>query len=487
MRLLLIRCLLACCAAALLLAGCASEPKTGEKKKRTVLMTEYDDERVGREASVDVAAQMGVLDDPELNDYVTEIGLKLLRGLARRSFQYHFAVIDQVEPNAFALPGGYVFVTRGLLALVSSEDELACVLGHEITHVNHRHAAAQQDLASRGIAMPWIRAGRLASYSRDMERDADDGGQILCAAAGYDPIGMSTFLENLGQYERLRVGHRNPGFFDTHPGSTERAASNAVRASELRWRRDPLLGDTRKSLLAKIDGLPLGERPEAGVFRDELFLHPDLDFQIRFPSGWYTANSNAAVGASEPRGRAVVFLMGDAPPGEPQKIAQAWADKTNETQRLDVRDSRPVKIGQIDAWRMQVDTRMGGGSVSSLVTFIPYHGATWRITGMSRASDSEQFLGRTLNTMRSFRPLDDEERRSIVGYRLGLAQARVGESLEALGQRTGSAWGVPELAVYNGVFIDHRFEGGESVKIALEVPYAGPAPKPPGGAQAPSR
>lgn len=467
------------CVLSLVLGGCASEPKKGAKKKRTILMTEYDDKDVGRQASVDVKAQMGVLDDEALNAYVTEIGLKLLRGLPRRMFHYQFMVVDQTEPNAFALPGGYIFVSRGLLALTNTEDELACVIGHEITHVNHRHAAAQQDLASRGIAMPWIKAGRLAAYSRDMERDADKGGQILCAAAGYDPMAMSTFLENLGQAERLRVGHsRNPGFFDTHPGSTERASSNAVRASEIRWQRDPLLGDTRESLLAKIDGLPLGQRPEAGIFRDELFLHPDLDFQIRFPRGWYTANSAATVGAAEPRGRAIVFLSADAPPGEPQKIAEAWAEKTRETQRLDIRDSRPVKIGHIDAWRMKLETTMGGGSVGSLVTFIPYRNATWRVTGMSRASQAEDFQGRTLQTTRSFRPLEPEEREGIVETRLAVVQARDGESLEALTQRTGSVWQIQELAVHNGVFIDHRFRRGDHVKVARSKPYRGKAPKP---------
>ena len=180
--------------AAVLMLGqvaCSSAPKS-KKKKRTILMTEYDDARVGREASQDVAAQMGLLGNPDLDSYITEIGRKLLRGLPRRQFQFNFAVVDQVEPNAFALPGGYVFISRGLLLLANSEDELACVIGHEITHVAHRHAAAQQGLAKHisPVAMPWARAGRMAAYGRDMERDADKGGQLLCAAAGYDPMGM---------------------------------------------------------------------------------------------------------------------------------------------------------------------------------------------------------------------------------------------------------------------------------------------------------
>ena len=467
-----IRIVSAACALVLVAGACSSPPKKKGPKKRTVLMTSYDDSRVGQEAAVDVSAQMGVLDDPELNAYVNEIGRKLLRGLPRRSFRYQFAVVDQTEPNAFALPGGYVFVSRGLLALAVNEDELACVLGHEIVHVNHRHAAAQQGLASRGIAMPWVRAGKNAAYGRDMERDADKGGQILCAAAGYDPMAMSTFLASLGRAERSQLGYaRNASFLDTHPGSSERAAVNAVRASEIRWRRDPRLGDTQRSLYAKIDGLPVGQRPEAGVFRGDLFLHPDLDFQIRFPRGWATSNSNQAVGAAEPRGQAIVFLTADAPLGEPHSIAEEWAKKTGESQPIDVQDSKHVKVGKIDAWRLEVDSSSRAGKLSSMVTFIPYREATWRVTGMSRASQADNFLGRTLSTTRSFRPLDDAERASIVSTTLAIVEARRGESLETLSERTGNTWPLSELALANNVFIDHRFQGGEAVKIVRTSPY----------------
>ena len=198
-----------------------------EKKKRNILLTEYDDARVGAEASRDVEAEIGLLDDPELDAYVSQIGRRLLRGVPRRSFHYQFSIVDQFEPNAFALPGGYIFISRGLLALANSEDELANVIGHEITHAALRHSAARQDIERGGnpLSMGWVRAANLAAYGRDMERTADREGQKLAAAAGYDPMGMSTFLGNLGQMERLRIGHtRMPSFFDTHPGSRGRAA-----------------------------------------------------------------------------------------------------------------------------------------------------------------------------------------------------------------------------------------------------------------------
>jgi len=462
------------CAALLGAAACASSPKSSGQKKRTILMTEYDDERVGREASSDVAAEMGLLDDPDLTAYVRDIGLKLLRGLPRRSFQYQFAVVDQPEPNAFALPGGYIFISRGLLAMANNEDELACVIGHEITHAAHRHAAAQQALAKRGnpLAMPWNRAARMAAYGRDMERDADRGGQILCAAAGYDPMGMSTFLDNLGQAERLQVGYtRGPSFFDTHPGSQERAAVNAIRASELRWERDPTLGDTRASHLRRIEGLPLGQRPEAGVFQGDRFLHPDLDFQVRFPRGWHTSNSNRAVGAASPRGDAVVFLTADLPAGDVKEVAETWVEKTKENEHITVVESKPIKIGELDAWRMKIHAGGGGGSVTAYVTFVPYGNMTWRITGASPSSRAGDYVGRFSNTTRSFRPLTEEERSSVRAKRLRLAKARPGEDLVELGRRYDNAWKPGNTAVYNAIFPNHRFEGGELVKMAHVEPY----------------
>lgn len=462
--------LIAFAATALATTGCASSPKSGKgKPKRVVLSTEYDDARVGRDASVDVKNELGALDNAELDAYVGAIGRKLLRGVPRKSFDYQFTVIDQEEPNAFALPGGYIFVSRGLLALANNEDEVACVLGHEIIHAAKRHAAAQQALAGamNPLAMPWNRAASMAAYGRDMERDADKGGQILCAAAGYDPMAMSTFLESLEQLQRLQKGYsRRPSFFDTHPGTKERVASNSVRAGEIRWHRDPNIGDSRAAFLAQVDGLPVGQRPETGIFEGDSFLHPTLDFHIRFPDGWRQMNANQAVGAMEPRGQAVIFLMTGKGGGSAQRMAEVWAERAKEEQRAQVKDSRPVKIGHIDAWRMKLEMPGPGVRVASTVTFIPYRDATWRVTGTSRASSADKYLGRTLSTTRSFRPLTLQEKRSIKTLRLRSVQARKGENVFALSKRTGNAWSPAMTAVSNGVFVDHRFEGGEQVKIA---------------------
>jgi predicted Zn-dependent protease len=154
-------------------------------------------------------------------------------------------------------------------------------------------------------------------------------------------------------------------------------------------------------------------------------------------------------------------------------VAESFAEKTKEEFHLEVKQSKPVKIGRLDAWRMQLE---GGRKVAN-VTFIPYRGATWRITGFSRSDVAKRYLPDTLNAARSFRPLTAAQRDSIEVTRLSLVEARSGEDLAALGRRTGNAWDPSRTAVLNGVFANHRFEGGELVKIARAEPYSAKPPR----------
>ncbi|MFP6639910.1 MAG: M48 family metalloprotease, partial [Myxococcota bacterium] len=144
--------------------GSAIQPQ----RKQTVLDTDYDDKKAGAEESEYLATAMGLVEDPALNEYVTAIGKRMLPFAPRRPFQYTFTIVDQPAPNAFALPGGHVYVSRGLLTLVNSEDELACVIGHEITHAAERHAAGRQEYGRRlnPFSIGYMRAGQLAAYGR---------------------------------------------------------------------------------------------------------------------------------------------------------------------------------------------------------------------------------------------------------------------------------------------------------------------------------
>jgi len=453
--------------AVLLATGCASsgsKKKDDGKRKRTVLLTSSDDVRVGAEAAETVEADMGLLDDAELQAYVEAIGKKLLRGLPRRNFAYTFSIVDQMEPNAFALPGGHIYVSRGLLALINNVDELACVLGHEIIHSANRHSAQQQAVSryQSPLSLPRSRAATLASYSRDMEREADTFGQRLCAAAGYDPMGLSTFLRSLDQRERLLIGApRAPTFYDTHPGSRERASACSARAGELRWMREPGAADVRTVHLEQIDGMVIGDRPETGVFVDDLFIHPVLGFEMRFPKGWLLQNSNRAVGAMAPRREAAVYLTGDLPAGDLVEVADDFTKKAQEESPVDLVEKKRVRVGAIEAVRYGYE----GGPIAAKVTFFPFAGATWRMVGIVPRAASDRYLGQILLSMRSFGPLTDEHRALVHVDRLRVVLARPEEDIVALGQRTQSILDPSANALLNGMLGNEVFKGGELMKV----------------------
>jgi predicted Zn-dependent protease len=244
-----------------------------------------------------------------------------------------------------------------------------------------------------------------------------------------------------------------------------------VRASELRWKRDPARADGRVALLAQIDGLPLGPRPDGGVFRGDWFLQPAMNFQVRFPSRWKTSNTNAMVGASSPTGSAIVVLTAAPPTATGREAADQWLAEAQKDQKITVVESKPASSGTISTWRLLVESRDRRGSLSSYVTAIPYGPATFMVTGMAPSRVAKQELPRTLEVARSFGPLSAEARASIKGTTLDVVKAQAGETPFAIASRTGSSWSGAEVAAYNGVGEDRRFETGDLVKVARESAY----------------
>jgi predicted Zn-dependent protease len=435
---------------------------------RTVLLdSTYDDKAVGDKAAKGVDAQIGLLGDAALDAYIQGIGDKLLRAIPNRPFSYQFKVVDQTAPNAFALPGGHIYVSRGLLALANDEDELACVIGHEIGHVVKRHAAAQQEASATSpspLMNGMLRAGQLAAFSRDLERSADHDGQILCAAAGYDPRGLARFLESLMNWEKVETGNvREASFFDSHPLSSERSTVARVDASQLRWTRDPKLGDPRAALLAHITGLPIGQRPEAGMFLGDVFVHPGLGFKMRFPRGWAKQNNPQMVGAQSPRGNAIVYLAADVPPGEPRKVAEDWAEQ-NVKGKAEIDDAAAFAVNGMQGWRLDVT----GRGMRAIIAFIPFAKSVFRMMG---AAQEQKDLDMTVVTARSFRELSDQDRAALRETRLAVETAQPGEDFAALTSRTKNTWGSYQTALFNGMPPSQRFAGGETIKIARETPY----------------
>ena len=446
------------------------------RRRRTILLkTVYDDDAVGTEQSTIVESELGLYSDEDLERYVNSVAIRLLRYTTSRPFEYVFKIVDQVAPNAFALPGGKIYLSRGLLSLVGSEDELAAVIGHEITHAAERHAAARIEHARRlnPLSMGFMRAAAIAAYGREHERDADRGGQILCAKAGYDPIGIATFLRKLDASERYEVGwSRLPFFLATHPTSPERSALASQRAAELEWKpAAPVAAQHSKTYPEMIDGLVLGDDPAGGLFHEGRFVHPDMRFSLRFPPGWETSNSPQAVSAAPIARDAEASLSAVGAAGDLEKTVDELLSGERDDARIRVLERRRQKFGDLPGIR--VVARASGLHLE--LAFIEYGDLIFQLAMKSSPGAAPRYRGRANAFIQSFRPLDSKGIYSLEVTRLRVARARAGETLAQLSARTRNALELSFTGVLNDVFPSTPLERGQPIKIGLAEPYI---PKP---------
>jgi predicted Zn-dependent protease len=475
--------------------GCAAEREMVHS--HSVLMSTSAEEEIGDEAAESVENKLGFYDDPDIQAYVQSIGERLARNSPRREVRYQFHVVEMIEPNAFALPGGHVYVSRGLLALVNTEEELACVLAHEVAHVALRHHAYREleerkakvigavatlvGAAAGGAGGALVAAqsgmaaaqGMLAAYGRDQEREADWLGQEIARDAGWNPLGMASFLESLDREARLRHGaSRRVNYFDTHPGSVERLAKATVRYEHATPLPDDRRG--RADFLEAADGLIVGQNPDEGFFVGQRFIHPALDLTLRFPDGWETFNEHSAVRAVSPRRNAMVILELQGDGDDPKAAAQEYAEKVG----VPLDDPQASRINGNLAFRARTHLDLEGSKVKADVTWIAYDGHIYRIMGVvpvGRLAGGGEFA----RTARSFRRLGASERDRLRVTRMRVAVAEPGETIDALSLRTRNSWSHDETAVMNGRAVDEPFAGGETVKIAVPEPWTPkPEPKP---------
>jgi predicted Zn-dependent protease len=451
--------------------------KAPQRPGRIVLDTVYDDQRVGQDQSSLIEAELGLVEDEALNRYVTSVAKRLLRHATDRPFDYEFKIVDQSVPNAFALPGGKIYVSRGLLALAISEDELAGVIGHEITHATERHASARMDYSRRinPFTIGFLRAAAIAEYGRNQEHDADRGGQLLAQKAGYDPMAIGHFLRRLDSAERYEVGWaRLPSYLATHPTSPQRAAQISDRASGLDWTPVPPIADEHPDgFFGMIDGLVIGDDPAGGLFvDDERFVHPDLGFSIRFPEGWDTMNTPQAVRALSPGRDAMAELgvIGDESQ-ELDEAVDAFLEREFEGLRVRVLDRREIRQGDEPGLRIEGRATNAYGGLSFQMTFLRHEGLIYRLSMLTQGTSRDRYRGRARAFARSFRPLDEEGKHSLRVTRLRIARAQENETLQALCERTRNELEVVFTGVLNGRFADSELSRREPIKIGIAEPY----------------
>lgn len=463
--------------ALLLLAACAENPVTG--KKDFVMMSESQEIEIGRKYDEEVVKkQYRVYESKPLQDYVDRIGQKLAKQSHRPQLQYRFTVLDSPEVNAFALPGGYVYVTRGILPYLNSEAELAAVVGHEIAHVTARHGVRQQSAAQAAnigltiasIFVPEIasRAGQdlanilggalLSGYGRDHELEADRLGAEYLARAEYDPQAIIRVLralknQELKDAELARQEGREPrrysGLFATHPDNDTRLKEVVGEADKLAPAA-PFEG--RDEFLAVIEGLTFNESSDQGVLRNNAFYHGDLGIALQFPDAWQVHNLPDAVIAVSPRGEARMQLkMDPKPTGTPAEYARRLAGGSAQIQ--------PLEINGLSAARIDLP--------NTVATVIYLGKQAFVLQGVGKTRQNLAAHRDTMiRTMHSFHALTAEERKTVRPLTLRVVKARQGDTYARLAQ--GSPLGSSAesyLRLINAQYPSGEPQPGQRIKI----------------------
>jgi predicted Zn-dependent protease len=467
--------------------GCAVNPVSG--RREVILMSEEREREIDRQEAKAVEEQLGLVADPAINAYIDAIGQELASHSPRKGVEYHFAVVEMDEPNAFALPGGHVYVSRGLLLTANSEAEVANVIGHEIGHVAARHAA-QRDVNQKvvGIAtllgtigavmaggsgptaasVSALGQGTMAAFSRKQERQADRIGEDLTVNAGIDPTAMARFLRSLDNTTRLSQGFsRPPGYLDTHPATPERIAEAATSAARRKWQPKFALAQTRVDYLKKIEGLSVGRPAAEGVLRDDRFLHADLGISLRFPYGWSVHNQSSQVIGLSKKADAFALLELHGKGDDPEVAAMEFVRREN----LKLQSSTPVRVGDLRAHRIRAATSSSFGSATVEITWIVHGGNIFRLSAGAPVSAFRSHEGTFRSFARSFRRIRPAELAAIDELRLRLAEVQVGEGLDVLSRRTANEWDLNTTAVMNGIQIGDPLEPGFLVKVAVREPY----------------
>jgi predicted Zn-dependent protease len=465
------------------LAGCALNPATGERNF-TGFMGPEGESRVGREQHPQVVRAFGgVYPDRRVQDYVTRVGRALASVTETPSVNFTFTVLDSPAVNAFALPGGYVYVTRGLLALASDEAELAGVLAHEIGHVTARHSAqrySQQVVAGFGAAVLGAITGSenvadvfsfgasamLQSYSRDQEFEADTLGIRYLGRAGYALDAMAGLFAKLDRQSRLEaeLAGQPPGQIDglnmmaTHPRTVDRVERTASLAGSSQGRRD------RETYLQVIDGLVYGDDPDHGFVRGQSFVHPGVGVRFDVPAGFQLVSGARQVVAQNPNGAAIAFDSVRADPiAMTDYLRGVWG------RSLVVGNVEKIDVNGLEAATGSVRIQARRGPLDLRLVAIRKETMIHRFLFLTPPALTQPLSADLGNTTHSFRRLTPAEIAAAKPQRIRLHAVRPGETRARLIDYMANAPGRERrFDIMNGFAEGTSPAAGSLIKVVAE-------------------
>ena len=444
--------------------ACATNPVSG--KKEFSLMSEAEELAIGQQADAEIRREMGVYDNQELQRYVSDIGMRLARQSHRPNLPWTFTVVDSPAINAFAVPGGYVYITRGILPYLEDEAELAGVLGHEIGHVTARHASQQysrqaaggiglavlsifvpqaapfQDLSSMGLGVLFLK------YGRDDELESDRLGMEYASANGWDPAAVPRFLSTLARVERHERARR-PELAVHAPGSRlprRRRDAGASRSSRP-TRRQPT---NEEDFARAIDGVVVGDSLEQGIVRGNAFLHPLMRIALEFPEGWEVANTAEQVMAREPGTKHFMLLQQvEQPRG--RDIDQVAIDAMRRA-GYSVIDGSHDTLGGLDAHiGVYRGSLSGVGKVVMRAAHVAMGRQVYVFAGFAPEGEFDQVDREIGPALKTFRELSAREASQVRPNRLSYYTVKQGDSWQSIAQRAGRGiTNAATLAIMNG-------------------------------------
>jgi predicted Zn-dependent protease len=461
--------------------ACATNPVTG--RREFTLMSESQEIALGRDSDAQIKAEMGVYDDPELQKYVSGIGMRLARLSERPNLPWQFTVVDQPAINAFALPGGFIYVTRGILPFLADEGELSGVLGHEIGHVTARHSVRQYSralggqlgLGALGVFVPASRPFSQASetalglmflkYGREDEMQSDQLGARYAASAGWDPAGVPGMLSTLGRLDEAAGDRKGvPNFLSTHPEPLSRVAEVQPAVEALKKGRAGFVTD-RDALLRRLDGVVFGDSPEQGIVRGSTMLHPPLRFRIDFPPKWEVSNTAQQVVSKAPEAEIymVLQIVGKTA-GNVRDVA------IGSMQRAGFRyvEGQRTSINGLDAFVGLYQGEVQGlGLVTSRAAHIVHGGQVYLVAGLVSGDGFSRADALFDTSIRSFRALSSAEAEAIRPNRVDLYVARAGDTWASIAERSAGAIKPAALAIMNGAAPGSQPQPGARLKIVV--------------------
>lgn len=475
--------LISCLAGMLLSNSCAVNPVTG--KKQVVLMSEAQEIAMGKEADPQIIQQFGLYDNKELQAFINEEGKKMAAVSHRPNLDYQFRIVDSDVVNAFAVPGGYVYFTRGIMAHFNNEAEFAGVLGHEIGHITARHSVIQQRnqiLGQIGLMAGMILSPQLAQFGeaasqglgllflkfgRDAERESDELGVEYSSKIGFDAQQMANFFNTLERKSSQSESDELPTFLSTHPSPAARNSTVSKLAKE--WKGKLSLADpaiNRNSYLRKIDGIIYGEDPKGGFLENDVFYHPVLKFQFATPPNWAYQNTPQQVQLVSKDGKAMMMFT-----FAPGKTLQEAASTFLQRNQLQAIDSRELSVNGLRAVAVLADQQQQEGqqqqsAIRTLSYFIQYGDAIYLILGVSGMSDFNNYSQQFTNSMQSFKQLTDPSKLNRKPDRVRIKTvAQSGTLQQALRTYTTETKKLQDMAILNGMQLNDRVEKGTLIKV----------------------